>query len=199
MWSRLVRQICHIWLITWNWDVSILMHVWQIFHSLRQSVWLIWSVWWPGKPGGSGKPGGPGKPRGSGWFGHSGHNLHNLHFAKFSVLSGASLVGFSVLLMCQLDTVNCANSSLMDAPGSSTSFKSPPVLYFWKAGGVQGYQVRHSCPCTLSYESHLKDFTPLWGGTWFPVWGIFSLLCLWDLAQKCIFSHFLVVFCLLLS
>ena len=33
----------------------------------------------------------------SGGFGHSGHNLHNLHIAKFSVLSSASLDGFSVL------------------------------------------------------------------------------------------------------
>ena len=48
----------------------------------RKIIWSAWSVWSPGKPGGSGG------------FGHSGHNLH---FAKFSVLSSASLDGFSVL------------------------------------------------------------------------------------------------------
>ena len=33
----------------------------------------------------------------SGHPGGSGHNLHNLNFAKFSILSSASLDGFSVL------------------------------------------------------------------------------------------------------
>ena len=51
----------------------------------RKIIWSAWSVWSPGKPGGSGG------------FVHSGHNLHNLNFAKFSILSSASLDGFSVL------------------------------------------------------------------------------------------------------
>ena len=46
----------------------------------------------PGQSGGSSQSGGSGHPGGSG------HNLHNLQFSKFSVLSSASLDGFSVLL-----------------------------------------------------------------------------------------------------
>ena len=51
-----------------------------------------------GHNGLSGHPGISGHPGLSGHPGGSGHNLHNLHFAKFSVLSSASLDGFSVLL-----------------------------------------------------------------------------------------------------
>ena len=48
----------------------------------------------------SGSPRSFGHPDQSGHPGGSGHNLHNLHFAKFSILSSASLDGFSVLLFC---------------------------------------------------------------------------------------------------
>ena len=43
----------------------------------------------------------------SGHLGLSGHNLHNLHFAKFSVLSSASLDGFSVLFLEMCVTLHC--------------------------------------------------------------------------------------------
>ena len=51
-----------------------------------------------GHPGLSGHLGLSGHPGLSGGFRNSGHNLH---FAKFSVLSSASLDGFSVLFKLQ--------------------------------------------------------------------------------------------------
>ena len=80
----------------------------------------------------------------SGGFGHSGHNLHNLHFAKFSVLSSASLDGFSVLFIESLK-----NFKMFQYLLSEVEFRREVVWWqrhkisqiveerLWKGGGWQ--------------------------------------------------------------
>ena len=63
----------------------------------------------------------------SGHPGGSGHNLHNLNFAKFSILSSASLDGFSVLFNITMKVNPVQRPELPGKAASSRHEEVSPV------------------------------------------------------------------------